>query len=94
MIGCGALKRWDGDTAEVKRMYVTPDARGSGAAQALLDALVVGGRALGYRRLVLETGDRQQAAIGLYMRAGFRRIPNFGVYAGAENSMCFELPLG
>lgn len=43
--------------------------------------------------MVLETGDRQHAAMALYARAGFRRIPNFGVYAGVENSLCFELPL-
>ena len=93
LVGCGALKRWDAGTAEVKRMYVTPDARGSGAARALLDALIARGGALGYARLVLETGDRQHAAMALYARAGFRRIPNFGVYAGVENSLCFELPL-
>ena len=93
LIGCGALKRWNADTAEVKRMYVTPDTRGSGAARALLDALVTRGGALGSARLVLETGDRQHAAITLHTRAGFRRVPNFGVYAGVENSLCFERPL-
>ncbi|BBN93373.1 putative acyltransferase [Deinococcus grandis] len=93
LVGCGALKRWDAASAEVKRMYVTPDARGSGAARALLDALVARGRAHGYARLVLETGDRQHAAIALYVRAGFRRVPNFGVYVGVEDSLCFELPL-
>lgn len=93
LIGCGALNRWDAASAEVKRMYVTPDARGSGAARALLDALIARGRAHGYAWLVLETGDRQHAAIALYVRAGFRRIPNFGVYVGVENSLCFELPL-
>ncbi|AKH17250.1 hypothetical protein SY84_09540 [Deinococcus soli (ex Cha et al. 2016)] len=93
LIGCGALKRWNADTAEVKRMYVTPDTRGSGAARALLDALVTRGGALGSARLVLETGDRQHAAITLHTRAGFRRVPNFGVYAGVEHSLCFERPL-
>ncbi|GGN46328.1 GNAT family N-acetyltransferase [Deinococcus daejeonensis] len=66
LVGCGALKRWDAGTAEVRRMYVTPDARGSGAARAPLDALIARGGALGYARLVLETGDRQHAAVALY----------------------------
>ncbi|MFT2720988.1 hypothetical protein ACMT4L_13405 [Deinococcus sp. A31D244] len=42
--------------------------------------------------LVLEPGDRQ-AALALYTRAGFRRIPNFGYYEGLEHRLCFELPL-
>jgi hypothetical protein len=40
--------------------------------------------------LGLETGDRQLKAAGLYAGAGYRRIPNFGAYAGAVHSLCFE----
>lgn len=93
LIACGALRRWDAHTAEVKRMYTVPQARGQGRARRVLNALISRGRALGYARLVLETGDRQPDAIALYERAGFTRIPNFGYYAGIESSVCYELPL-
>ncbi|MBZ9750006.1 GNAT family N-acetyltransferase [Deinococcus sp. HMF7604] len=93
LVACGALKRWDAESAEVKRMYTVPDARGRGIGRALLEELQARGQAEGYARLVLETGDQQAAALALYERAGFRRIPNFGYYEGIENSLCFALPL-
>ncbi|WP_235693112.1 GNAT family N-acetyltransferase [Deinococcus aquaedulcis] len=93
LLACGALKRWDEASAEVKRMYTVPAARGRGVGRALLDELIARGRAAGYARLVLETGDQQAAALALYERAGFRRIPNFGYYEGIDNSLCYELPL-
>lgn len=52
LVACGALKRWeDGRTAEIKRMYTAPAWRGRGLGEALLDALIARGRALGYERL-------------------------------------------
>ncbi|MFC4455929.1 GNAT family N-acetyltransferase [Deinococcus sonorensis] len=94
LLACGALKRWDATTAELKRMYTRPEVRGQGLAWALLERLLDAGRALGYARLVLETGVLQVEAIRLYQRAGFVRIPNYGYYAGVEGSLCFELRLG
>lgn len=79
-IGCGAVRRIEEGVAEVKRMYVAPGMRGRGVGRALLDALEAEARALGARRLVLETGPRQPEAIALYERAGFVRIPAFGRY--------------
>ncbi|GBF05950.1 N-acetyltransferase GCN5 [Deinococcus aerius] len=93
LLACGALKRIEEDTAEVKRMYTLPEARGRGLGRQILNGLIERGRSLGFRRLVLETGDLQAEAIGLYESAGFRRIPNYGYYVGIENSLCYELPL-
>lgn len=93
LLACGALKRIEADTAEVKRMYTVPEARGRGLGRQILDGLIERGRSMGLRRLVLETGDLQAEAIGLYESAGFRRIPNYGYYVGIENSLCYELPL-
>ncbi|BDP41568.1 hypothetical protein DAETH_15370 [Deinococcus aetherius] len=93
LLACGALKRIEADTAEVKRMYTVPDARGRGLGRQVLAALIERGRALGFGRLVLETGDLQAEAIHLYESAGFTRIPNYGYYVGIENSLCYELPL-
>lgn len=82
MVGCGALRRLSvpglEDAAEVKRMYVVPEARGRGVARVVLDALEGEARAIGAARMVLETGDQQPEAIALYTRAGFEAIPRFG----------------
>ncbi len=94
LLACGALKRIAADTAEVKRMYTVPEARGRGLGRQILLALIERGRALGFRRLVLETGDLQPAAIHLYEATGFLRIPPYGYYVGMPNSLCYELPLG
>src|SRR3984893_15873794 len=77
-IGCGALRRLDEATAEVKRMYVEPDLRGRGVAKEILDHLEAAARLIGTRRLVLETGIYQAEAIGLYRRAGFNPVRCWG----------------
>lgn len=89
-VGCGALRRLDGDTAEVKRMYVEPAARGQGVGAAILRHLEAAALELGARRLVLETGVHQAEAIGLYRKAGFTQVPCWGEYASAPTSVCFE----
>ena len=73
-VGCGGVALF-ADFAEVKRMYVRDDARGKGVAQALLARIEMEVRAARLAVLRLETGERQEAAIRLYMRAGFRRPP-------------------
>lgn len=87
-VGCGAVRRLDDDAAELKRMYVVPAARGLGAGRALLAALLDEARQLGVRRVVLETGRRQERAMALYARAGFVEVPAFGEYVGAPLSVC------
>jgi GNAT superfamily N-acetyltransferase len=88
-VGCGALRRLDIDTAELKRMYVSPVERGKGLGRRLLAALEAEARALGVRRLVLETGVRQGAALALYRATGFQPIPLFGEYClSPETSIC------
>ena len=89
-VGCGALRRLDETSSEVKRMYVEPSMRGRGVAKAVLDHLEATARALGSRRLVLETGTLQAEAIGLYRKAGFKVIDCFGEYAASPTSVCFE----
>lgn len=92
-VGCGALREVDRITAEVRRMYVLPEHRGSGVGRAMLTCLEAEARRLGYQRLRLETGNRQYAAIALYEAFGFRRSPAFGRHSDDPTSVCFELPL-
>ncbi|WP_395820364.1 GNAT family N-acetyltransferase [Curtobacterium flaccumfaciens] len=89
-LGCGGLRIVDDGIAEIKRMYVRPESRGSGAAAALLRRLEEAALDLGSPALVLETGTEQQRAVGFYQREGFRRIANFGPYVGAPLSVCYS----
>lgn len=93
-VGCGALRLLDTTTAEVKRMYVEPDQRGRGVGWAVLASLEAAAQEMGVRRLVLETGVYQQAAIALYRRANFTPVDCWGEYASSPTSVCFEKHLG
>ncbi|MCU1424429.1 MAG: GCN5-related N-acetyltransferase [Microbacteriaceae bacterium] len=89
-LGCGGLRRLDDEHAEIKRMFVRSAHRGSGVSTALLQRLELAALAAGWSRLVLETGELQPDAIRFYQREGYTRIPNFGYYAGSDDSVCFE----
>jgi putative acetyltransferase len=92
-LACGGVCRFDATRGELKRMYVLPDARGRGLGRIVLEWLEQEARRLGYAGLVLETGERQPEAIGLYESAGYREIPCYGVYAEQTTSRCFEKSL-
>lgn len=92
-LGCGAIRRLDERTAEIKRMYVDPNARGQGIGRMLLGALESEARRLHVGRIVLETGERQPEALALYVSSGFARIPAFGEYVGSPLSVCMEKKL-
>lgn len=90
-LACGAIWPYEREVAEVRRMYVHRDHRRRGLARAVLAHLIEAARQFGYRRLVLETGNRQTAAIRLYESAGFERIAAFGKYVDDPTSVCYEL---
>lgn len=89
-MACGAIRKNDEETAEIKRMYVAPEARGQGLSLRVLSALETEAARLQVKRIVLETGTRQHAALALYGRAGYQRIPAFGEYIGSPLSICME----
>lgn len=89
-IGCGALKVYDEETMEVKRMFTIPHKRGRGIASQLLNALEQWAVKLGYTRCILETGVQQPEAIALYQKCGYRFMENYGQYRGVMTSKCFE----
>ncbi|MDE0777107.1 GNAT family N-acetyltransferase [Nocardioides sp.] len=76
-------------TAEIKRMYVAPGARGRGLARLVLRHLEDSAAAAGYEALVLETGLRQPEAIALYVSSGYVAVPGFGHYRDSPLSRCF-----
>jgi putative acetyltransferase len=89
-VACGGLCRFDAVRGELKRMYVVPAARGRGLGRRVLVELEAHARRLGYLRLVLETGELNREALGLYASAGYEPIPCYGAYASRSLSRCFE----
>lgn len=78
--GCVALRpraHGGGFAGEIKRLYVRDAFRGLGVARLLLHRIGREARQAGYRRLLLETGDRMDAARRLYRSAGFEPIPPY-----------------
>ena len=92
-VGCGALKEYNADTMEIKRMYVPLDKRGQGIASLIVQALESWAEELGYSKCILETGVNQPEAIRLYKKNNYTIIPNYGQYAGMVNSVCFQKAL-
>ena len=89
-ISCGAIREYSPTITEVKRMYTMSENRGKGIATKVLNELEKWASELSYQKCILETGLRQPDAIRLYEKNGYKRIPNYGKYAGIENSVCFE----
>lgn len=89
-VGCGAFKPYADSAVEIKRMYVRPALRGQRIAQQVLTNLETWAGELNTTTCVLETGKRQPEAIRLYQRCGYEVIPNYGQYAGVENSVCMQ----
>lgn len=91
--GCGAIRAFSDEAMEVKRMYVVPSGRNTGIASQVLAELERWAAELGYTTCILETGRRQPEAIALYRKHGYEPMPNYGQYAGVENSLCFRKQL-
>jgi GNAT superfamily N-acetyltransferase len=87
-IGCGAFRPLQEGIAEIKRMYARPGNSGTGSA--ILAHLEAEAKTLGYQALWLETRLVNQRAVGFYESRGYKRIDNFGKYAGNALAACFE----
>jgi GNAT superfamily N-acetyltransferase len=72
--GCVALRDLGDAVCEMKRMFVPAEFRGLGAGRALAARVIAEARIAGYRRMRLDTSRRQDEAMRLYEKAGFRRI--------------------
>lgn len=92
-VAYGAMKELDKNTMEIKRMFTSPAHRAKGLASQVLAELETWAKESGYTVCRLETGKRQPEAIAVYQKNGYIQIPNYGQYAGVENSICFEKKL-
>ena len=79
-VAMGGVRRIAADTIEIKRMYVSPVARGRGFSRVVLAHLESLACDLGATRVLLETGQAQPEAMRLYETSGYERIEGFGHY--------------
>lgn len=89
--GCGAIREFEGDTAELKRMYAREKSRGVG--KRLVEFLEAEAARLGYKRIILETGTVNENAVRFYLSNGYSVCENFGKYIGRDDSVCFSKTL-
>ncbi|RKS89818.1 acetyltransferase (GNAT) family protein [Flavobacterium limicola] len=92
-VACGCFKKYDKNTIEIKRMFVSPEVRGMGLAQTILRKLEGWADDLGYSFSVLETLYKQKEAIALYQKTGYDIVDNYEPYVGLENSICMRKPI-
>lgn len=87
-IGCVGFKRYDNESAEVKRVFIKNGYRGKGISRRLMNFLEDKAKEKGYRSLILETGEPLIEAMGLYSSIGYNVIPNYGQYVNMPDSIC------
>ena len=87
---CGCFKKYDKWTVELKRMFVSPEARGFGLAQMVIKELETEARKQGFKTMILETLYKQIEAINLYQKVGFEIVENYEPYIGLTNSVCMS----
>jgi len=90
IIGCCALVEAGDGTAEIKRMFVDPAARGRSVARKLMETIEAAAFEKRLAAIRLETGIYQPEAIGLYKRFGYVEIPAFGSYLPDPLSLFME----
>jgi ribosomal protein S18 acetylase RimI-like enzyme len=91
-VGCGAFRKNADGIAEMKRLYVRPAARGSGAGRLMVETLIERARERGYRAMRLDTLPFMTKAIAIYRARGFREIERYPGSTHGE-ALCFELEL-
>ena len=92
-VACGAIKQYEIDTIELKRIFVIKQKRQQGLAKLIVHELEDLARIKGYKYALLETGIRQHEAINLYKNNGYNVIQNYGPYIENTNSICMRKTL-
>jgi len=89
IVACGALREWEPNVGEIKRIHVRPDHRGPGFGPILTSALLDRARELGYDRVRVDTLSSMVAAIQFYQEMGFKPIPAYWAHP-APGALFFE----
>lgn len=83
-VGCGGVRRLGDNVAELKRLYVDPDARGLGLGQLMMEAMEDAARRIGYTTVRLDTNRALEEAQHLFAALGYRSIPAYNDNPNAE----------
>ncbi|QMU66611.1 MAG: GNAT family N-acetyltransferase [Flavobacteriaceae bacterium] len=89
-VGCGGFRKFNDESVELKRMYVKSSYRRFGIAGKILSSLEIWAKEKGFKKCIMETGNRQIEALKFYQKSGYQRIANYGPYTQISNSNCFE----
>jgi len=92
IVGCVALRKLEEAICEMKRLYVTTEARGQGIGRKLAETVILRAKAMSYMRMRLDTLASMQAANGLYSSLGFRPIAPYR-YNPLDGAQFYELSL-
>jgi carbonic anhydrase len=76
-VGCAALRKWEPDACEMKRLYVRPAFRGKGAGRELVGSLISEARSIGYKKMLLDSLPSMKESHKLYRTLGFREISSY-----------------
>ena len=87
-VGGGAIRRYDDENIELKGVFVHNEYQGQGIGSRLVSLLIEWAAELGYRRMILETGELLAESCAVYKKLGFAVIPNYGPYADMPESLC------
>ena len=92
-IGCGAISKYDPSAMEIKRMYVSPEARGQRIGEKILSELEKWSKEMGGTKCLLFTGSKQPEANKLYQRNGYNIVQKYGKLKDIPDSVCFAKDL-
>lgn len=87
-VGGGAIRRYDDESIELKRVFVHTEYQGQGIGSKLVSLLIEWAMELGYQRMILETGELLAESCAVYQKLGFEVIPNYGPYVDMPESLC------
>ena len=90
--GCIALKKFDAESCEMKRLYVKPEFRGLGIGGLLLEKIIADAKNIGYKKMLLDTLPFLKSAIKLYKGYGFYEIPQY-LESPMSNAIYMQLDL-
>ncbi len=92
-VGGGAIRKYDDENIELKRVFVHTEYQGQGIGSQLVFLLIEWAKELGYKRMILETGTLLVESCAVYNKLGFKVIPNYGPYANMPESLCMAKEL-
>ena len=92
-IGGCAIRRYNDENVELKRVFIHTEYQGQGIGSKLVSLLIEWAMELGYKRMILETGEILVESCAVYSKLGFKVVPNYGPYVNMPESLCMARDL-